>query len=109
VAVNKVDLLGPASRRRVVAEISKRYPRVVAISATTSTGLEELLQVVEGVADEDMVRLKMLVPYGREQVLHELRQLGGLERSEFTARGTVAWGRAPRAALHRFQPFLLEA
>jgi GTP-binding protein HflX len=109
VAVNKVDLLGPASRRRVVAEISKRYPRVVAISATTSTGLEELLQVVEGVADEDMVRLKMLVPYGREQVLHELRQLGGLERSEFTAGGTVAWGRAPRAALHRFQPFLLEA
>jgi hypothetical protein len=55
-----------------------------------------------------MVRLKMLIPYGREQVLHELRQLGGLERSEFTEGGTVAWGRAPRAAMHRFQAFLLE-
>jgi hypothetical protein len=70
--------------------------------------LEELLRVLEAVADQDMVRLKMLVPYGREQVLHELRQLGGLERSEFTAGGTLAWGRAPRASLHRFQPFLLE-
>jgi GTPase len=109
VAVNKVDLLGPASRRRVVAEIGKRNPRVVPISATTGSGLEELLRVLEGVADEDMVRLQLLVPYGREQVLHELRQLGALERSEFTAGGTLAWGRAPRASLHRFQPFLLEA
>ena len=54
------------------------------------------------------MRLRLLVPYGREQVLHELRQLGGLERSEFTEGGTLAWGRAPRASLHRFQPFLLE-
>ena len=108
VAVNKVDLLGPAGRRRVVTDIGRRNPRVVPISATTGTGLEELLQVLEGVADENMVQLKMLVPYGREQVLHELRQLGGLERSEFTDGGTLAWGRAPRASLHRFQPFLLE-
>jgi len=108
VAVNKVDLLGPASRRRVVADIGKRNSRVVPISATTGSGLEELLRVLEGVADEDMVRLRLLVPYGREQVLHELRQLGGLERSEFTEGGTLAWGRAPRASLHRFQPFLLE-
>jgi len=108
VAVNKVDLQGPATRRRVLSEIGARYQRAVAISALEGTGLDELLALLEEVAEQDMVRLKMLVPYGREQVLHELRQLGGLEGSEFTERGTVAWGRAPRASLHRFQPFLLE-
>ncbi|TMF89720.1 MAG: GTPase HflX [Chloroflexi bacterium] len=108
VAVNKVDLLGPAGRRRILGEIGSRYERAVAISALNGTGLDELLGALETVAEQDMVRLKMLVPYGREQVLYELRQLGGLEGSEFTERGTVAWGRAPRASLHRFQPFLLE-
>jgi len=93
---------------RILGEIGSRYERAVAISALNGTGLDELLGALETVAEQDMVRLKMLVPYGREQVLYELRQLGGLEGSEFTERGTVAWGRAPRASLHRFQPFLLE-
>ncbi|HEX6348676.1 MAG TPA: GTPase HflX [Candidatus Dormibacteraeota bacterium] len=107
-AVNKVDLLGPATRRRVLGEISEGHPGAIPISALQGNGLERLLAALEAAAEQDMVRLKMLVPYGREQVLHELRQLGGLEGSEFTERGTVAWGRAPRASLHRFQPFLLE-
>ncbi len=109
VAVNKIDTLGPAGVRRVLSALAERYPRVVPISALTGAGLEDLMREVERVASEEMVPVRVLVPYGRETVLHELRQLGEVEGSEFTDRGTLAWGRAPRASLHRFQPFASEA
>ncbi|HEX6548278.1 MAG TPA: GTPase HflX [Candidatus Dormibacteraeota bacterium] len=109
IAANKIDLVGSAGARRVLTALSERYRRVVAISALTGAGMEELLAAVEDAASGDLVPLRVLVPYGRESVLHELRQLGGLEGSEFTERGTLAWGRAPRQSLHRFQPFLVES
>ncbi len=108
VAVNKIDLLGHAGMRRVLAELRERYETVVPISALTGAGLDRLMQELERVAAREMVRVRLLVPYGRETVLHELRQLGEVEGSEFTDSGTYVWGRAPRASLHRFQPFSLE-
>ncbi len=51
--------------------------------------------------------LELLVPYGRESVLSELRQVGGLQSWEYGARGTRASGWAPRQALHRFREYLL--
>ena len=107
VAVNKVDLLGLAGRRRVLGALAERYRRVVPVSALTGAGIDDLLTVLEEVASRDLVPIRVLIPYGREGVLHELRQLGGLEGSEFTEGGTLAWGRAPRASLHRFQQFLV--
>ncbi len=109
VAVNKIDLLGAAGMRRVLSELRERYETVVPISALTGAGLEQLMQELERVAAREMVPVRVLVPYGRETVLHELRQLGEVEGSEFTNAGTLAWGRAPRASLHRFQPFSVEA
>src|SRR5207245_10802139 len=41
VVLNKVDLLGPASRRRAIAALSDRYPGAVAISATNRAGLKD--------------------------------------------------------------------
>jgi len=51
------------------------------------------------------VPVRLLVPYGRESVLAELRQLGGLEGTDFQAAGTMAWGWVPSHALHRFSDF----
>src|SRR4030088_945445 len=42
-ALNKVDLLGPASRRRAVGSLATRYPGAVAISAINRLGFAELL------------------------------------------------------------------
>src|SRR5207249_3588466 len=39
----------------------------------------------------------------------ELRQVGGLEETEYTQAGTLARGRAPRGALHRFREYRLGA
>jgi GTPase len=105
VALNKVDLLGPASRRRAVAAMSQRYPGGVPISATNRTGLDQLLNAVDIASRGDAVRLEILVPYGREGVLAELRRIGGVERTEYVASGTRAWGWAPRHAARRFDQY----
>jgi GTPase len=104
-ALNKVDLLGPASRRRAISALSERYPGAVAISATKRTGLAELLNAIDVASRGDAVPLEILVPYGREGVLAELRRVGGVERTEYVEAGTKAWGWAPRHAARRFETY----
>ena len=105
VALNKVDLLGPASRRRAVTALSARYPGAVAISATNRAGLKDLLAAIDQASRGDSVPLEILVPYGREGVLAELRKVGGVERTEYVEGGTMAWGWAPRHAARRFATY----
>ena len=105
VALNKVDLLGPASRRRAISALTERYPGAVAISAITRTGFPELLEAMDQASRSDTVALEILVPYGSEGVLADLRKVGGVERTEYVDTGTKAWGWAPRHAAARFQTF----
>jgi GTPase len=105
VALNKVDRLGPAARRRAVQALHERYPNAVAVSAVNRLGFESLLTALEAASRDDVVAVDLLVPYGREQVLHDLRQVGGVDRTEYVAAGTRAWGWVPRRALHRFQGY----
>ena len=105
VVLNKVDLLGPASRRRAVGALSERYPRAVPISATRRTGFDDLLAALDQASRGDAVPVEILVPYGREGVLAELRKVGGVERTEYVDGGTRAWGWAPRHAARRFETY----
>jgi GTP-binding protein HflX len=105
VALNKVDLLGPAARRRAVGALSGRYPGAVAISAINKAGFAELLEAVDKASRGDVVTLDILVPYGREGVLAELRRIGAVERTEYIQAGTRAWGWVPKHAARRFEPY----
>jgi GTP-binding protein HflX len=105
VALNKVDLLGPAARRRAVAALSARYPGAVSISATNKLGLPNLLEAVDQASRGDVVKLEILVPYGREGVLAELRRIGGVEKTEYVEGGTRAWGWVARHAARRFESY----
>ncbi len=105
VALNKVDLLGPAARRRAVSALSARYPRAVAVSATQGTGFVELLGAIDEASRGDTMSLQLLVPYGREGVLAELRRIGRVERTEYVEGGTRAWGWVPRHAARRFEAY----
>jgi len=108
VALNKVDLLGPASRRRAIAALTERYPGAVPISATNHTGFAELLEAMDQASRSDTVPLEILVPYGSEGVLADLRKVGGVERTEYVDTGTKAWGWAPSHAAARFQNFAVK-
>jgi GTP-binding protein HflX len=105
VALNKVDLLGPASRRRAISLLSSRYPGAVAISAIRQTGFTDLLAAMDQASRADIVNLEILVPYGSERVLAALRKVGGVERTEYVEGGTRAWGWVPRHEARRFEPF----
>ncbi len=105
VALNKVDLLGPASRRRAIGLLSSRYPGAVPISATKQTGFTDLLGAMDQASRADIVNLEILVPYGSERVLAALRKVGGVERSEYVEGGTMAWGWVPRHEARRFEAF----
>ena len=105
VALNKVDQLGPAGRRRAIQAMHERYPDAVPVSALNRTGFGNLLAALDAASREDVVAVDLLVPYGREQVLHDLRQVGGVDRTEYVDVGTRAWGWVPRRALHRFQAY----
>jgi len=109
VALNKIDLLGPASRRRAIASLSDPYPGAVAISASEGSGLAALLGAIDAASRGDSIKVEILVPYGREGVLAELRRIGGVERTEYVDGGTRAWGWAPRHAARRFQEFALSS
>ncbi len=105
VVLNKVDLLGPSARRRVISALSTRYPGVVAISATQELGFEDLLKAIDAASRGEMVGVEILVPYGSERVLATLRKIGGIDRTEYVDSGTRAWGWAPRHAAGRFEPY----
>ena len=105
VALNKVDMLGPAARRRAVGAISARYPGAVAISALNGSGFPGLLEAIDQASRGEVVKVELLVPYGREGVLAELRRIGGVERTEYVEGGTHAWGWVPRHAARRFEPY----
>ena len=105
VALNKVDLLGPASRRRAIGSVSSRYPGAVAISATNRAGFADLLHAMDQASRGDIVSLEILVPYGSEAVLGALRKVGGVDRTEYVEGGTKAWGWVPKHAAARFEPF----
>jgi GTP-binding protein HflX len=109
VALNKVDLLGPASRRRAISALSSRYPGAIPISAIHGSGFPELLDAMDQASRGDIVDLEILVPYGSEKVLAALRKVGGVERTEYVEGGTKAWGWVPRHEARRFEPFFSAA
>jgi len=100
-----VDLLGPATMRRTMRAFSERYATLVPISALRGSGLDALGDAIEAATADRFVALEVLVPYGSEGVLQELRRYGELERVEYTERGTYARGRAPREHADRFREY----
>jgi GTP-binding protein HflX len=109
VALNKVDLLGPSARRRAVGAISARYPDAVPISARNKAGFAPLLDAVDKASRGQVTTIELLVPYGREGVLAELRRIGGVERTEYAQNGTLAWGWVPTHAVRRFDSYAVPA
>jgi 50S ribosomal subunit-associated GTPase HflX len=88
-----------------VGAISARYPGAVAISALNRSGLPALLEAIDQASRGEVVKVELLVPYGREGVLAELRRIGGVDRTEYVEGGTRAWGWVPRHAARRFESY----
>ncbi|MBO0707047.1 MAG: GTPase HflX, partial [Candidatus Dormibacteraeota bacterium] len=108
VALNKIDLLGGAGLRRVLPEFRRRYGAVIPISAQTGVGLDELDTALAEADQRALVPVRLLVPYGREGVIEQLRREGVVEDTEYTDRGTLTRARAPEQAVHRYRELAVD-
>ena len=98
--LNKTDLL-PDALDLVAA--MERFPGTVAISSLTGDGVDVLLDRIEGMIENDMVWLDVLVPYEQGQLVDLFHQHGLIEKEQHKATGTRIAGRLPQPLVGRFR------
>jgi GTP-binding protein HflX len=91
VVVNKSDVADPDVLRRLRAEAG-----VIAVSARTGAGLDELRRRVAELLPRPDVDVRLLVPYDRGDVVAKLHDAGEVRSVEHGAEGTRIDARVPR-------------
>lgn len=81
---NKVDLLDEAERE----VLAKRHPDAVAVSALTGAGIDDLVKRMASVASARDELLKVLVPYGRGDLVSVAHERASIVREEHDENGT---------------------
>ncbi len=103
-ALNKIDLLSEEEwqeRRRL-------FPDGVPISALKRWGLEELLSRIEDVLREQLVPVRVLIPYGKDDLVATFHRMGIVEDERFTEKGTLLVGRVPPNIAGRLAAYRLD-
>jgi GTP-binding protein HflX len=99
--LNKADALG-ADRR---AELERRHPDGVLVSALTGEGLDELADEVEDAFRRSLRPVELLLPFSEGGRLAELHDVAGdLERTD-TADGVLVRARVPATVAERYARF----
>jgi GTP-binding protein HflX len=101
-ALNKIDAL---PEREFGDTPETEDDNAVAISALTGEGLPELLARIEMAFDERLVRLELLLPYQRGDLLGQIHQRGVIDREEHEETGTRLCVRVPVDLAGRLEAF----
>lgn len=91
-AFNKIDLLNPGERE---GRKDLRSDSAVYISAKESRGLDRLLEEIEGVLNQGMIRIEELIPYAEAGKIQQIRQYGKLESEEYQEEGIFVKAMVP--------------
>ncbi|MDE3230003.1 MAG: GTPase HflX [Chloroflexota bacterium] len=98
-ALNKIDLLADPSL--VDATL---YPNAEPVSALRGANLDALMRRVGEVLAERMVRMQVLIPYDRGDLVELFHRRGQVYRQSETADGSLLTGAVPRALAPTFGP-----
>ncbi len=106
-ALNKVDNLDPADEELAahLAEAVAEYPNAVVLSALRGDGLLELQAMVDEVLRKRMVRVNVLIPYSRSELVALVHEHGYLDMEEHTDDGTLLQGWLPVQLAGRLAEF----
>jgi GTP-binding protein HflX len=108
-AVPEVLVLAKADRiddeRR--AELQRRHPGAVLVSALTGEGIDTLVQRIEDEFARTLQDVELLIPYDSGARLAELHQVAGDLEREDTPDGVRVMARLPGAVAARYQEFAL--
>jgi GTP-binding protein HflX len=89
------------------AELARRHPRAVLISAHTGEGIEALIEQIEAEFARKLKDVELLIPYDEGSRLAELHEVSGdLEREE-TSEGVRIKARLPATVAARYERFAL--
>jgi GTP-binding protein HflX len=107
------DIRGIASSKRTLLAMAERgvtqegvgSERAVEISALKKIGLDGLLECVEEVLGENLVELRVKIPYDANDLVALFHQRGIVERQRFTAKGTTIKGKISARLVERFEPY----
>ncbi len=84
IVINKADLADPD----VIAEISRREPHSIVISARTGAGIEELEELVACELPRPKILVEATIPYSRGDLVNRVHQSGELLVEEHHEGGT---------------------
>jgi GTP-binding protein HflX len=99
--LNKMDLL-PGSER---ARLGRTHPGSVPASAQTLEGIEGLLEVIAGSLPRPPVDVRLLIPYGREDITAMLYREAEVLSEETEDEGTAVHARVGGRALSAVREF----
>jgi GTP-binding protein HflX len=108
-AVPEILVLAKADRiddeRR--AELRRRHPGAVLVSAITGEGIDTLMQRIEEEFARTLQDVELLIPFQEGARLAELHLLAGDLEREDTPEGVRVLARLPSAVAARYQPYAL--
>jgi len=84
VVVNKADVANPEVVARLV-----RSENAIAVSAKTGEGIDTLLEVIANRIPRPQVALRVLLPYGRGDLVSKIHELGEVRSTDHTGEGTL--------------------
>lgn len=103
VALNKIDLLKDPETAQ---EMAAQYPNAVAISALYGHGLEQLLLKLEALLTQQMVPVRVQLPYAAGDLVSLFRRHGVVNSEQHGQTGLKIEGRVPPGLLKTFEPYL---
>jgi GTPase len=81
---------------------AESYDAVVPVSAIKGTGLKQLLSEIERIMIENMVEIKVTLPYKRLDLLNQIRENGVIDEEESTETGVKVRAHVPQRMAARF-------
>ena len=93
IVINKSDVADPET----IANLLRREPHAVVVSARTGAGIDELLAAIEADLPTTLVAVDVLVPYERGDLLSRAHRQGEVLATEHLDTGTQLKARVPEA------------
>ncbi len=108
IALNKIDREPgqTANKWLVTQDRIEAGPNAVPISARQGLGLDELLARVEQVLGDNLVEVKVRIPYNAGELAALFHQRGIVDQEEFSENGTYIVGKIAARLVERFEPYL---
>jgi GTPase len=107
IALNKIDRFEESDDRAPLAEVLADFPHSLAVSAVAGTGLDQLLSRVQQVLQQEMVPVRLRLPYRAAELLALFHQQGNVTWEEHTQDGTNVEGFLPERLLDAYQSYFV--